>query len=234
MTTINTTEDLLRLLDENAEFRDAVRSTILTQELLALPAAFGAFASEVRSELNILKEVSQSHTEAVSELKTDVAELKDISQSHTDDIGKLKGFALESKLYNRGPAYLATALNVYDIAIIRAAERDENSAEFNTQLRDALESGVITMEEYNRVLRTDMVVSGRRPGVSDTVYAAIEASYAVHRADIRKVNQTKAVLDKVFPDAETITALFYTNIQPFIENEASEDNIRLIEVESPE
>lgn len=209
MTTINTTEDLLRLLDENAEFRDAVRSTILTQELLSLPAAFGAFASEVRSDLNSLKEMGQSHT---------------------NDIGTLKGLTLESKLYNRGPSYLATELNVYDIARIRVAERDESSAEFNTQLRDALESGVITMEEYHRVLRTDMIVSGRRPGVPGTLYAAIEASYAVHRADIRKVKETKAILGKVFPDAETITALFYTNIQPFIENEAYEDNIHLIEV----
>jgi hypothetical protein len=154
-----------------------------------------------------------------------------MGQSHTDDIGTLKGFALESKLYNRGTSYLATALNVYDIAIIRVAERDENSAEFNSRIRDALERGVITMEEYNRVLRTDMIVSGRRPGVSDDVYAAIEASYTVHRADIEKVKQTKDILDKAFPDAEILTALFYTNIQPFIEDEAYKDNIHLIEVE---
>ena len=210
MVTINTTDDLLRLLDENPEFRDAVRSTILTEELMALPAAFGAFASEVRSDLN---------------------SLKGVSRSHTNDIGFLKGLTLEAKLYNRGPAYLATALNVYDITRIRVAERDDNSAEFNTQLRDALEGGVITMEEYNRVLRTDMIASGRRPGAPGALYAAIEASYAVNRADIRKVKQTKSILDKVFPDVETITALFYTNIQPFIENEAYEDNIHLIEVE---
>ena len=34
MVTINTTDDLLRLLDENPEFREAVRSAILTQELM--------------------------------------------------------------------------------------------------------------------------------------------------------------------------------------------------------
>ena len=213
MVTINTTDDLLRLLDENPEFREAVRQVILTQELISLPAAFGSFAAEMR----------EFQSEVRTELKT-----------HTNDIGFLKGFALESKLYNRGASYLATALNVYDIAIIRVAERDENSAAFNTRLRDALEESVITMEEYDRVLRTDMIVSGRRPGVPGTVYAAIEASFAVHRADIRKVMQTKAILDKIFPDAETLTALFYTNIQPFIENDAYESGIHLIEIDSTE
>ncbi len=224
MTTINTTEDLLRVVRENEEFRAAMRRELLSDEVLELPKRLALYAEATNLRLDRIES-------DLSVLKADVAELKRMSQSHTNDIGELKGLTLESKLYNRGPSYLATGLNVYDIAIIRVAERDESSAEFNTQLRDALESGVITMEEYHRVLRTDMIVSGRRPGVPGTLYAAIEASYAVHRADIRKVKQTKAILDKVFPDAETITALFYTNIQPFIENEAYEDNIHLIEVE---
>ena len=43
MVTINTTEDLLKLLDENEDFLKAVRQRILTEELLALPARFDAF-----------------------------------------------------------------------------------------------------------------------------------------------------------------------------------------------
>lgn len=231
MVTINTTDDLLRLLDENPEFREAVRQVILTQELVSLPAVFTSFQSEMREFQSETKDFQSEMREFQSEVRSDLSTLKEVTQSHTHDIGELKGFALESKLYNRGASYLATELNVYDIAIIRAAERDENSAEFNRELRDALENGAITMEEYDRVLRTDMIVSGRRPGVVGTVYAATEASYSVHRSDIRKVMQTKAILDKIFPNAETLTALFYTNIQRFIENEAYESGIHLIEVE---
>ena len=51
MTTINTADDLLSLLRENQEFREAVRKAILTEELLALPAVFSAFASEIRGEI---------------------------------------------------------------------------------------------------------------------------------------------------------------------------------------
>ena len=48
MVTINTTDDLLKLLDQNEDFRKAVRQRILTEELLALPARFDAFEEEMR------------------------------------------------------------------------------------------------------------------------------------------------------------------------------------------
>ena len=50
LATINTIEDLLRLLDNNPEFLSAVRTKVLTDELLKLPPRFEAF--ENRSEEN--------------------------------------------------------------------------------------------------------------------------------------------------------------------------------------
>ena len=47
MTTINTSEDLLRLLREDPEFYEQVRRLILTDELIALPERFAAFATRV-------------------------------------------------------------------------------------------------------------------------------------------------------------------------------------------
>ena len=47
MTTINTSEDLLRLLREDAHFYEQARRLILTDELITLPARFAAFAARV-------------------------------------------------------------------------------------------------------------------------------------------------------------------------------------------
>ena len=218
MTMIHTSDDLLSLLNENDEFRDAVRRAILTEELLTLPAVFADFASEVRADF--------------SEVRADIKELKDGQRRHTNDIGELKGVGLENKLYNRGPSHIATLLRVYDVARIRVAEKDDNSEEFNASMRLALESGVITMDEYDRVLITDMIVSALRPGASNSVYTAIEASYSVTRDDIRKVKETARVLGKVFPDAEVHAALYYMNMATFIEAEAVEQGIHLIRVRS--
>ena len=46
MTTINTMEDLMRVLDENPEWREAVRTRVLTRELLELPEKFAQHRAE--------------------------------------------------------------------------------------------------------------------------------------------------------------------------------------------
>ena len=97
MITINTPDDLLSFLRENQEFRDAVRRAILTEELLALPSVFTAFASEIRSDIKRLedgqqelKDGQQRHTADIQELKDGQQELKDGQQRHTVDIQELK------------------------------------------------------------------------------------------------------------------------------------------------
>ena len=232
MTMIHTSDDLLTLLDENEEFRDAVRQAILTEELLTLPAVFADFASEVRADIRELKDGQRRHTNDIGELKDGQDELRDGQRRHTDDIGELKGIGLENRLYNRGPSHIATLLRVYDVARIRVAEKDDNSEEFNASMRQALESDVITLDEYDRVLITDMIVSALRPGASNQVYTAIEASYSVTRDDIRKVKETARILGRVFPDAEVHAALYYMNMAAFIEAEAVEQGIHLIRVRS--
>lgn len=52
---INTSADFLALLRENQEFREAARQLILTEELLALPAVFSGFASEMRGDVKRLE-----------------------------------------------------------------------------------------------------------------------------------------------------------------------------------
>ena len=49
MTIINSEEDFLRALDENPQWREAVRSRILGDELMQLPARFNAFVDRVEA-----------------------------------------------------------------------------------------------------------------------------------------------------------------------------------------
>ena len=51
MTTINSQEDFLRALDENPQWREAVRSRILGEELMQLPARFNTFVERVEGFL---------------------------------------------------------------------------------------------------------------------------------------------------------------------------------------
>ena len=68
MTTLNTTDDLLRAARENQEFREAFRREILTDDLINLPQRFEAHANETSKNINAL-------TSSVTELTSNVAEL---------------------------------------------------------------------------------------------------------------------------------------------------------------
>ena len=91
MTVIHTTEDLVRLLDENDEFRQAVRRHILTDELLQLPerlagtgALVGAFVADQRQFNQEQKRSNQRTETAAGELQAGVAR-------NSEAIGKLRG-----------------------------------------------------------------------------------------------------------------------------------------------
>ena len=60
MVTINTSEDLLRALRENPEWKEAVRREILTEELMNLPSRFDRF---VASTEQFIEEQRQFNTE---------------------------------------------------------------------------------------------------------------------------------------------------------------------------
>ena len=235
MTTINTADDLLTLLRENQEFREAARQAILTEELLALPAMFNAFVSEMRdfvSEMRSYTKVTDERLERLEERQQKLEEgqlrLERGQHGHTNDIGMLKGIALETKLYNRGVALIATLLRVRNGQRVRVAEMDDNSAEFNNAVLQVLESDVLTEAEYDRILDTDMIVSGIRQGSSNLIYTAIETSYTASRADIYKVKETAAILGKVFDDVEIHAALYCVNISSIIEDEAAQQGVHLI------
>ena len=69
MTTINTTDDLLSLLRENQEFREAVRQAILSEELLALPATFNAFVSEMREFVSEMRSYTKATDKRLENLE---------------------------------------------------------------------------------------------------------------------------------------------------------------------
>ena len=90
---VSTIEDIIRILREQPEIREAVRREILTEELLNLPRQVAEMASILRDVLATL----ERHTEAIAELRSDVTELKaDVSGLKVDmsevktDVSELK------------------------------------------------------------------------------------------------------------------------------------------------
>ena len=82
MTTLSTTDDLLRAARENTEFREAFRREILTDELLNLPRRFAEYAAETDRKIDAL-------IEHAAETDRKIADLTDKVNSLTDAVSAL-------------------------------------------------------------------------------------------------------------------------------------------------
>ena len=72
MTTINTIEDLIRLLDENPQWAEALRVRLVTRELIELPARFASFAAETTARFDRLESQFSSFASETNERFTQI------------------------------------------------------------------------------------------------------------------------------------------------------------------
>ena len=91
MTTINTIEDLIQVLDEHPHWLEALRARLLTRELIELPEKFAAFVETTNQRFDKVEHRLGTLETDVKELKTDVTGLKTDVKSLRDDMGILKG-----------------------------------------------------------------------------------------------------------------------------------------------
>ena len=81
MATLNTTDDLLRLVREDSEFRAAMRRELLTAELLEVPNRLTMLEQGIAALLEHAKATNRrldSLEEGVKELKRSIDELGDL------------------------------------------------------------------------------------------------------------------------------------------------------------
>ena len=89
MTTINSIEDLIRLLDENPEWLEAVRARILTRELLDMPQTLANFAQKTEDRFDAMDKSIEGIRNDMGVLKGGHARSSAIRQATaiTDSLG---------------------------------------------------------------------------------------------------------------------------------------------------
>ena len=232
MPTVNTTEDLTRLLRENPDFREAVRREILSDELLALPQRFSEYAENTDRRLDALtSEVSKLSAEVREFIKATNKRLGSI-EGKLDEMDRtqsvLKGFGLEYKLVRTGMQRMIGHFDIRRTREVRVAEENRASADFNNAIYDAEEQGTLSAVEYNRILRTDLIVRGRTRDDSTIVYVVAEASYTAEEDDVEKVDFSASAIRKVFPDARVYPVLYCTIISDWLANRAEESDVTVM------
>ena len=183
---IETTDDFIRALRENEEFKAAARRELLTDDLLELPGEFREFRAQTEESLRVL----------------------------ANNVNDLRGSALEAKMPTRLRQRAARTLGLTRPRTLWSAEhyvQPPSKAEaFDSRKELAADNGQISYEDADRLTDTDMIMSAEtRDG--ETVYIAVEASGVIGDGDIKRARHSADILKKLY-DAEAIPAVYGLNI----------------------
>ena len=180
-----TQEEFLRLLDQNAEFRQQVRRYILSAELLELPEMFAVLASHVDEFIAEQRETNARINEFIAEQRETNARINEFITEQratnarvdgrlkdiTDDIGVLKGKVVSSATRD----HAETIPSLLDLEYVNILVRSDLIA----LLRRL--SGI---DKGHRLsfYRADLVLQAVDIDGA-THYVAVEASYTADRRD---------------------------------------------------
>ena len=180
--------DLVRLLEQQPEWRAELRRLVLTDEVLALPQTIQSLAEAQRrteDQLAILTQRVDGLAEQMAALTQDVQLMVKRVDSLGQDIGDLKGIGLEFRYQRLAYAYFQRLLRrIYVLS----------PAELSTLLEDAVDEGKLSYPDMEEVIRTDLVVRGQRREDGAEAYLLVELSWGVGPSDVERAAQRAKLL----------------------------------------
>ena len=179
-TTINTIEDLVRVLDEHPEWLEALRTRLLTRELIELPRRFEEFAASVDQRFDEQGKILAEHTEEFVNVKRELRLAR-------DDIGDLKGPHAESKAVKE----IAIIADQLGLALTRVLTADDLLALLREKSLPGLTSNV-----RGSFLRADIIAEAADES-GETRYIAVEASYTVNGRDTDRASRNAGILTQL-------------------------------------
>lgn len=180
MTTINTMQDLTRLLRENPDWRDEIRRQLLTEELMELPQRFAEYTKVTDKRLDRI------------EKKLD---------SLTGRVDSLRGQTLEQRLPTQIPPLVAMQLDVrrvYPIWAPGILATNPRTQAFENMLEQAAEDGVISDDDETRLRVTDLILRSQRKADRSTLWFAVESSGIINYEDITRANRSANAIAKIY------------------------------------
>ncbi len=168
MNTFSTVEELIQILDANPELLEALRSRILTRELLDLPATHAEFVAEMRG--------------FVATMNDFMAATDRNFQRMSDDFGNFRGAYAETAVEKN------FVLIVMDISECAGLNLDELSARTLRQsdlvamARESGDTSDLSRGELRRFYQSDLVIEALDDN-EETHYIAVEASYTCNGRD---------------------------------------------------
>ena len=168
---IDTIEDLVRVLDEHPEWRDALRSRLLSRELLEMPAQLASFIAATREQFAAIDKRFEA---AAAE-----------RQSMRDDIGILKG-AHARNVAERRVGLIARFLGLRDRRVLGGADLFDLARNAGAAMHSS---------EIQSYVEADLVFEAEDDG-GGIQYVAVEVSYTANGRDTARAMRNAALITR--------------------------------------
>ena len=195
MTTINTIEDLIRLLDENPHWAEALRVRLVTRELIELPARFASFAAETTARFDRLESQFSSFAAETNERFTQIDQrfaqvdqrfdrIDSVLERIQTDLGYMRGAHARNAAMENASA-IARAMGLQRV---RTLNRDEL-----WEMTDQADTSGLGAGELDSFHRADLVMEAvSAAGMS--CYVAVEVSFTVNGRDTTRAVRNAELL----------------------------------------
>lgn len=193
MVTIHTTDDFLRAMDENPQWKEAVRRAILTEELMNLPARFDDFVAEQQrfnaEQRQINAEQRQFNTEqrqTNAALTTSIARLESRVVRLGDDMGTIKAFFARSETAR----YAGCIVAEMGFQLVRILSQDDLLA-----LDRAGDTADLSAGELRSYRRADLAVEATAADGA-IHYVVVEVSFTADERDTGRALRNARLLTR--------------------------------------
>ena len=189
MTTINDINDFVRILRENPDWAETIRSILLSKELLELPERFAAFVEATNQNFHLVNQRLDRLEADVSVLKTDMAGVK-------GRLDNLSGSDYEFKVEKNIGSLAGEYLRIRRTRVLKGP-RAGLDYEFTERIEDAEDNGIITEEQNHELGRSDLIFAGRRRTDGTDLHVAAEISITIGNIDITRAAHRAGILELV-------------------------------------
>ena len=203
MTTINDISDLIRILRDDPAWADAVRSVLLSQELLRLPEeiaaltrAFREHAENTNRRLESLEAGQDELRQGQAQLQTTVDGIRTTVNGMRGDLGNLSGSFFQRRATSFAERIARRDFQLRQTSLVHHVDQVGDST-LKRRLNDAVEdaSRDFTEDDAELVERADAVIAGRAPDGTE-VYLLVEMSVTVAKDDVDRAKDGAEVLQR--------------------------------------
>ena len=182
---------MVRILQEQPQWAEALRSVLLSRELLDLPEEFGKFVALTRTNFETVNARLDRLKTDVAELKTDVTGLRENMDRRFDrmegDISNIKGSYNEQKAAQQVSA-IADDLG---LEYVRTLPQEELTRMARTA------AGAAPLSNELRSFRAADLVAEARGPEGNTCYLAVETSFTADRRDTQRAIRNADLLQRL-------------------------------------